>query len=192
MWIFRSSKLHWKKVCGNNVDFSTIEITSKKYSEMRWKLVEIWSSTYLRNTHIESTWIRRGVPVGKLPVQTKTLLPVAGIFLVVIFVFLCDIVVICFCPTYWVIKWFNIFLFLIFWGLRLLSCLKSKKQNGSDSLRSLIGSYLVSTTQVLLSCIFLSEFLGEWLEVWTRGFIEDDVINVSFININSHEHQPVV
>ena len=90
------------------------------------------------------------------------------------------------------IKWFNIFLFFILWGLRLLSCLKSKKQNGSDSLPSLMGSYLVSTTQVLLSCIFLSEFLGEWLEVWTRGFIEDNVINGSFININSNEHQPVV
>ena len=36
----------------------------------------------------------------KLPVQTKTLLFVAGIFLVVIFLFPCDIVVICLCPTY--------------------------------------------------------------------------------------------
>ena len=36
----------------------------------------------------------------KLPVRTKTLLFVAGIFLVVIFLFPCDIVVICLCPTY--------------------------------------------------------------------------------------------
>ena len=36
----------------------------------------------------------------KLPVRTKTLLFVAGIFVVVIFLFPCDIVVICLCPTY--------------------------------------------------------------------------------------------
>ena len=53
-----------KKVRGNHVDFSTSEITSKKYAEMMWKLVEIWSSTYQRNIHVESMWIRRGVPVG--------------------------------------------------------------------------------------------------------------------------------
>ena len=35
----------------------------------------------------------------KLPAQTKSLLLVAGIFLVV-FLFPCDIVVICLCPTY--------------------------------------------------------------------------------------------
>ena len=54
-----------KKVRGNHVDFSTIEITSKRYVEMTWKFVEIWSSTYRRNIHVESTWIRRGVPVGQ-------------------------------------------------------------------------------------------------------------------------------
>ena len=36
----------------------------------------------------------------KLPVRTKTLLFVAGIFVVVIFLFPCDIVVMCLCPTY--------------------------------------------------------------------------------------------
>ena len=36
----------------------------------------------------------------KLPVGTKTLLFVAVIFLVVIFLFPCDIAVICLCPTY--------------------------------------------------------------------------------------------
>ena len=53
-----------KKVRGNHVDFSSSEITSKKYTEMTWKFVEIWSSTYRRNIHVELTWIRRGVPVG--------------------------------------------------------------------------------------------------------------------------------
>ena len=53
-----------KKVRENNVDFSTIEITSKKYVETTWKFVEIWSSTYRRNIHVNSTSIRRGVPVG--------------------------------------------------------------------------------------------------------------------------------
>ena len=33
---------------------------------MTWKFIEIWSSTYRRNSHVESTGIRRGVPVGIL------------------------------------------------------------------------------------------------------------------------------
>ena len=37
---------------------------SKKYVKMTWKFVEIWSSTYRRNMDVESTSIRRGVPVG--------------------------------------------------------------------------------------------------------------------------------
>ena len=53
-----------KKVRGIDVDISTIEITSKKHMESTWKIVEIWSSTYRRNTYIESTSIRQGVPVG--------------------------------------------------------------------------------------------------------------------------------
>ena len=61
---FSTSEITSKKVRGNHVDFSTIEITSKKYAEMTWKFVEIWSSTYRRNIHVESTWIRCGVPVG--------------------------------------------------------------------------------------------------------------------------------
>ena len=60
---FSTSEITSKKVRGIHVDFSTIEITSKKYAEMTWKFVEIWSSTYRRNIHVESTWIRRGVPV---------------------------------------------------------------------------------------------------------------------------------
>ena len=50
------------KVRGNNVNFSAIEITSKKYVEMTWKFVEVLSSTYQCNIHVESTSIRRGVP----------------------------------------------------------------------------------------------------------------------------------
>ena len=61
---FLTSRITLIKVRGNNVYFSTIEITSKKYAEMSWKFIEIWSSTYRRNSHIESTGIRRGVPVG--------------------------------------------------------------------------------------------------------------------------------
>ena len=49
----------------------------------------------------------------------------------------------------------------------------------SDSLPSLIGSYH--------KCISLSEFLGEWLEVWIREFIKD-VINGGLKNINSPYH----
>ena len=55
-----------KKVGGNDMDFSISEITSKKYVEMTWKFVEIWSSTYRRNIHVESTSIR--VPVKYLVV----------------------------------------------------------------------------------------------------------------------------
>ena len=53
-----------KKVRGNGMDFSISKITSKKYAEMAWKFVEIWSWTYRRNIHVESTSIRRSVPVG--------------------------------------------------------------------------------------------------------------------------------
>ena len=62
---FSTIEITSKKVHGNDVDFSISEITSKKYLEMTWKFVEIWSSTYRHNIHVESTWNRRGVPVGK-------------------------------------------------------------------------------------------------------------------------------
>ena len=52
----------------------------------------------------------------KLPVRTKTLLFVAGIFLAVIFLFPCDNAVICLCPTYQMM----IVLFFILWGLRVV------------------------------------------------------------------------
>ena len=61
---FSTIEITSKKIRGNHVDFSTIKTTSKKNAEMTWKLVEIWSSTYRHNIHVESTSIRRGVPVG--------------------------------------------------------------------------------------------------------------------------------
>ena len=54
---FSTIEMTSTKVRGNNVDFLISEITSKKNAEMTWKFVEIWSSTYRRNTHVESTWI---------------------------------------------------------------------------------------------------------------------------------------
>ena len=45
---FSTSEIASKKVRRNDADFSTIEITSKKYVEMTWKFVEIKSSTYRR------------------------------------------------------------------------------------------------------------------------------------------------
>ena len=65
---FSTSEIASKKVRGIHVDFSTIEITSKKHAEMTGKFVEIWSSMYQCNIHVESTWIRRGVPVGVMMV----------------------------------------------------------------------------------------------------------------------------
>ena len=62
---FSTIEITSKKVRGNDVDFSIIEIISKKYVEMTCKFVEIWSLTYRRNIHVESRWIRRGVPVGR-------------------------------------------------------------------------------------------------------------------------------
>ena len=61
---FSTIEITSKQVRENNLYFLTIEITSKKYVESMWIFVEIWSSTYRRNIHVESTSIRRGVPVG--------------------------------------------------------------------------------------------------------------------------------
>ena len=63
---FSTIEITSKKVRGNDVNFSISESTSKKYVETTWKFVEVWSSTYRRNIHVESTSIRRGVPVGLL------------------------------------------------------------------------------------------------------------------------------
>ena len=62
---FSTIEITSKKVRGNEVDFWIIKITSKKNVEMTWKFVEIWSLTYQRNIHIESMLIRHGVPVGR-------------------------------------------------------------------------------------------------------------------------------
>ena len=78
---FPTSEITSKKVRGNNVDFfdqqNYIEKSLwkqrcffdqrnyiKKYLEMTWNFVEICSSTYWRNIDVESTWIRRGMPIG--------------------------------------------------------------------------------------------------------------------------------
>ena len=47
--------------------FRPSKLRRKKYVETTWKFVEIWSSTYPRNIHVESTSIRRGRPFGYLP-----------------------------------------------------------------------------------------------------------------------------
>ena len=47
---FSTIEMMSKNVCGNDVEFSIREITLKKFMEMTWKFVEIWSSTYRRNT----------------------------------------------------------------------------------------------------------------------------------------------
>ena len=60
---FWTSEITSIEVRESNVDFSTIKITLKKYLEMTRKIVEIWSSMYRRNIHVELTWIWRGVPV---------------------------------------------------------------------------------------------------------------------------------
>ena len=56
---FSTIEVTSKKVHGNNVDFSISEITSRKYVEITWSL------TYQCNFDVESTSIWRGVPVGE-------------------------------------------------------------------------------------------------------------------------------
>ena len=120
---------------------------------------------------------------GKLLVQTKTLLFIAGIFL--IFLFLCDAVAMSL--SYLSSDDGLIFFCFSFCGALGLLCLKFKKHKGSDSISSLMGNYHKSYLHA-----YLSEFLGEWLEIWTRGFIKDDVINGRFIYINSLYNQSVI
>ena len=61
---FSTIQITSKKVHENNVDFSISKITSKKYVEKTWKFVAIWSLAYRRNIDLELTLIRRGVPIG--------------------------------------------------------------------------------------------------------------------------------
>ena len=63
-YIFLPLKLHRKKVCGNDVDFSISKITPKKYVGIMWKFFQIWSLMYRHNIHVESTFVLRGVFVG--------------------------------------------------------------------------------------------------------------------------------
>ena len=80
---FFTSEISPKKILGNNVDFLTIDITpnnvrgndvefsiskitSKKYVKMTWKFVDICSSMYQRNIHVQSTSISWGVFVSLL------------------------------------------------------------------------------------------------------------------------------
>ena len=83
---FFTSEISPKKILGNNVDFLTIDITpnnvrgndvefsiskitSKKYVKMTWKFVDICSSMYQRNIHVQSTSISWGVFVSLLLVK---------------------------------------------------------------------------------------------------------------------------
>ena len=56
---FSISKIMSIKVHGNDVDILISEITSKKYVEMSWKFIEIWSLTI----DVISTSNRRGFDV---------------------------------------------------------------------------------------------------------------------------------
>ena len=63
---FLTSEITLKKVRRNDVDISISEITPKKYVEMMWKLVKIWSLMYRCNIDVESMSIPSGVPVVNL------------------------------------------------------------------------------------------------------------------------------
>ena len=56
---FSTIEMTLKKVRGNDVDFSISEIILKKFVETTWKFVEIWSSTYRRNIHVESSRVAK-------------------------------------------------------------------------------------------------------------------------------------
>ena len=60
---FSTMKVTSKKICGNDLDILISEITLKKYVEMMWKFVEVWLLTYQRNIDVESTCIWRGVSI---------------------------------------------------------------------------------------------------------------------------------
>ena len=57
-------KRHPKDSLNRRIDFSLIEITFKKYFKIKWKIVNIFLSTYRRNIDIESTLIRCDVSIG--------------------------------------------------------------------------------------------------------------------------------
>ena len=63
-WIFPPSKLHRKKYMETTWIFPPSNLHWEKYVKT-WKFIEIWSLTYRRNIHVESTSIRRGALLGK-------------------------------------------------------------------------------------------------------------------------------
>ena len=68
---FSTIKITWRKVRGSDVNFSISKITLKKYVNITWKFVQIWSSTYQRNIYIESVTIWRGVPIFLMQIHGK-------------------------------------------------------------------------------------------------------------------------
>ena len=62
---FSTIEITSKRIRGNDVNLSTIELTLKKFAEMTWKIIEIWSLTYRRNIHVESTWCVRWVCISE-------------------------------------------------------------------------------------------------------------------------------
>ena len=105
----------------------------------------------------------------KLSVRTKTLLFLAGFFLVV-FVSLWHCSHVFFLPIKW--WWFNIFLFFVLWDLGVVVVLNPKSTRVVTHFLNCWG------ITISLNCMQISvRFLGEWLEVSTRGFIKDDVCN---------------
>ena len=61
---FFSIVITLQKMLQNGVDFWPIGTTLKRYVKIRWKLVDIFSSTCRHNTNIELTLIRRAMFLG--------------------------------------------------------------------------------------------------------------------------------
>ena len=80
---FSTIKIMSKKVRGNDVDFSISEITSKKYVEMTWKFVEIWSFMYRRNINVYLTWSACWERLNSGSAQAQILLVACGRFAMV-------------------------------------------------------------------------------------------------------------
>ena len=83
-WIFRPSKLHPKRYLETARIFRPAKLIRKKNVEMRWKFVEIFSSTYRRNIDVELTSIRRGMTVGILTLVKKLMIKILNLKLVII------------------------------------------------------------------------------------------------------------
>ena len=73
---FSTIEITSKKVRGNNVDFRPAKLRRKKYAEMTWKFVEFWSLTYRRNFHVErrgSMWCGVVTPITTYYIQKNML-----------------------------------------------------------------------------------------------------------------------